>query len=453
MKTRRINPNRFASHLRIAAAVSLVAGSVVCAVLALPLSSNGSSTPGAHTQAASGLQWQALTTTVGGAEVLNTTLTVPHWFGSTLDPNNGITYGYNIVGADPNNCSGAGCDVTVSVDIIPLNVIVDGESFNGTDVLAATLASPIFALNDYGSVPFATALGSFPNDPFLIQGPGGVLSQNDAGNQLQLQDAIMRAEFNQTGSSSYHLRLNPAVHDPITIVVPSGKSFVLPSPNGVLGAAIDYQWWMAQLQTLNGNLAYIDPTHLPLYLTKDVLLTYGKPLNCCIAGFHEADKSRNGNGNQPVQTWAWASYTLPGGFDRPNGGTEWASQDIHIITHEISEWANDPFTVNFVEPWSSVTEPTFFGCQGNLETGDPVVGMGFAMGTNTYFQGPNPDGTQSADGYYHPEDEALFPWFLRLAPNNISEPTQSPSTNIGRYTFMGDLNQFVEFQQPSTGCN
>jgi hypothetical protein len=38
-------------------------------------------------------QLQALTTTVGGASVPPTTRTVPHWFGSTLDPHNGITYG------------------------------------------------------------------------------------------------------------------------------------------------------------------------------------------------------------------------------------------------------------------------------------------------------------------------------------------------------------------------
>jgi hypothetical protein len=93
------------------------------------------------------------------------------------------------------------------------------------------------------------------------------------------------------------------------------------------------------------------------------------------------------------------------------------------------------------------------GCNNILETGDPVNGMGFAMGTNVYFQGPNPDGTQSADGYYHPQYETLFPWFLRLAPNNISEPTQSFSTNIGRYTFTGDLNQLPDVQQPATDCN
>ena len=34
-------------------------------------------------------QLRALTTTVGGAKVLPTTRTVPHWWGSTLDPHNG----------------------------------------------------------------------------------------------------------------------------------------------------------------------------------------------------------------------------------------------------------------------------------------------------------------------------------------------------------------------------
>src|SRR5262249_49122612 len=219
----KLDRTRFPSHLRIATAVSLVAAGVVSAILTLPLSSTGSFAPATPRQVISYGQMQALTTTIGGADVLETTRTVTHWFGSTFDPNNGVTYGYNMVGADPNNCSGADCDVTVTADITPLNIIVDGESFNGTDVLAATLASPVFALNDYGSTAFATVPGAFPDEPFFIRGPGGVLSQNDAGNQLQLQDATMRAQFSKTGSSSYHLRLNPVVHDPITIVVPSGQ--------------------------------------------------------------------------------------------------------------------------------------------------------------------------------------------------------------------------------------
>jgi hypothetical protein len=444
--------------LRITTAASLIAVSVVCAILALPLSATGDPPPGPPV--ISDDQLQALTTTVGGAQVLNTTRTVPHWFGSTLDPHNGVSYGYNMVGADPNNCSGADCDVTVTVDIVPLNVIVEGESFNGTEVVAATLASPVFAFNDYGSTPFATAPGNFPNPPLYIQGPGGVLSQGDAGNQLQLEDATMRAQFNKTGSSSYHLRLNPVVHDAITIVVPSGQGTVIQSPRGVHAGDIKFQWWLTRLQNLDDSLSYIDPTHLPLYLTKDVVLYSGQnPFNCCTVGFHGGTVSShtqngppNGNGNQPVQTFAWASYLLPGVFVRRDGST-WALQDINIVSHEISEWADDPSTNNYVEPWPVVPTLPQYGCGNSLETGDPATFIGFAMGTNIYFQGPNPDGSQTADGYYHPQDEVFLPWFMRLAPNYVSEPTQSPSTNVGRYTLMGDLNQVPGFQQPSTGCN
>jgi len=67
-------------------------------------------------------------------------------------------------------------------------------------------------------------------------------------------------------------------------------------------------------------------------------------------------------------------------------------------------------------------------------------------------RGPNPDGTVSTYGTYHPEDEALLPWFMRTAPNTLSEPTQSVSPNVGRYTFMGDLNPFPGSRQPATGC-
>ena len=52
---------------------------------------------------------------------------------------------------------------------ISFNVVVEGRTFSGEDVLPATLASPLFALNDYGSTPFATAAN-------FTRGPGGALS-------------------------------------------------------------------------------------------------------------------------------------------------------------------------------------------------------------------------------------------------------------------------------------
>ena len=41
---------------------------------------------------------------------------------------------------------------------------------------------------------------------------------------------------------------------------------------------------------------------------------------------------------------------------------------------------------------------------------------------------------------------------MRSAPNTVAEPTQTPSANIGRYTFMGDLNAFPSMRAPATGC-
>jgi hypothetical protein len=393
---------------------------------------------------------KAMFTTMGGADVLPTTRTVAHWWGSSLDPNNGVTYGYNMVGADPNNCSGSGCSVTIETDITPIIVNVGGLTFSGSDVLAATLASPQFANNDYGSTQFATA-----GAPNLPRGPGGVLSQGDAGIPLQLQDATMRAQFNKTGGSNYHLILHPNVLPAVTINVPSNQGTLLQSGRGVIFADINISWWSAQIQNLETTA---DPTHLPVYLTNNVLLHIGKDVfNCCVIGYHGTRAagggggSNNSKGNAVVQTFAWASWVQPGIYARPDGGTDWALQDIHALSHEIAEWADDPFVNNYVEPWLTPTAPQY-GCTGILETGDPVVAIGFAMGTNTFQQGPNPNGSQSADGYYHPEDEVFLPWFIRTAPNTVSEPTQSPSTNIGRYSLMGDLNPFAGFRQPATGC-
>jgi hypothetical protein len=437
-------------------AIHGLAGLTLVSLFAAGLVANGSVAYAATgPQVIDDSQLQATTTTVGGATVLPTTRTIPHWFGRTLDPHNGVTYGYNMVGANPYACSGSACSVTVEADITPIIVNIAGRTYDGTDVVAPTLASPQFALNDYGSTTAATAPGAFPKTPALIRGPGGVLSQRDAGNLLQLEDATMRAQFNQTGSSNYHLILHPNVLPAVTIDVPQNQGTLLVSGRGVVFADVDIGWWSSQIKNLETKA---DPTHLPVYLTKDVMLFVGKSVfNCCVIGYHGTMPtglgagSTNSGGNAVVQTFAWASYVSPGLFSRANGGTDWALQDIHALSHEISEWADDPFVNNTVEPWLTPTAPQY-GCTSLLETGDPVVAIGFAKGTNSYAQGPNPNGSQSADGYYHPEDEVFLPWYMRTAPNTVSEQTQSPSTNLGRYTLMGDLNPFPGFRQAATGC-
>lgn len=428
-----------------------VVSSVIAALSVSPVGAAGS------IQTIDDAQLQAMTSTIGGlggAPALNTSRTVAHWFGQTVDPHNGVTYGYNMVGADPNSCTGSACDVTVEADVQPLIVNTSGLTFDGNEVMAATLASPQFQNNDYGSTPFATSgAGNIP------RGAGGTLSQGDAGIPLQLEDATMRAQFNRTGAGSqYHVRLHANVLPSVTIDVPADKGTLLQSGRGVIFADIDLHWWGTRIQNL---MVKADPTHVPVYTTKDVLLHIGPNIfNCCVIGFHGAGNaatpstsngSGHGNGNQPVQTFIWATYLTPGIYARANGGTAWAVQDIHPLSHEVAEWGDDPFVNNWVEPWLTPTAPQY-GCTSILETGDPVVGIGFAKGTNTFEQGPNPNGSQSADGYWHPEDEVFLPWFMRTSPNGVSEATQTATPNGGRYTFMGTLNRFAGFGVPATGC-
>jgi hypothetical protein len=384
------------------------------------------------------------TTTIGGAKPLPTTKTVTHWFGTALNPGNGVTYGFNMVGADPSLQQ----STTITVDIVPVNVVIGGRTFSGSDVLQPTLASPVFATSDYTSTPLVTnSTDGQTNNGFTTGGP---LSSGNTG--VQLEDATMRSQFNKQ-NTGYHVRLNPVVHAPVTIVVPNGTGTLLQTARGVVAGDVNYTWWGSRIQNLDNSLGYNDPAHLPLYLTNNVMLYTGSnPANCCVIGFHGAGEvvghgsgSGHGNGNQPVQTFAWASYVTPGFF---NPVTAWALQDIHALSHEISEWADDPFVNNTVEPWLTPTAPQY-GCTGVMETGDPVVGIGFAKGTNSFEQGPAPSGTQVADGYYHPEDEVFMPWFMRLSPSP-SQPVQSGTG--GRYTFMGSLNPYRGFKMPATGC-
>jgi len=118
----------------------------------------------------------------------------------------------------------------------------------------------------------------------------------------------MRAQFNKTGSSPFHLILHPNVLPAVTINVPDNQGVLLQSGRGVIFADVDITWWASQIQNLETQA---DPTHLPIYLTNNVLLHIGKNVfNCCVIGFHGTRAagfgggSSNSNGNAKVQTFA-----------------------------------------------------------------------------------------------------------------------------------------------------
>ncbi|HYR93546.1 MAG TPA: hypothetical protein VEP48_05005 [Methylomirabilota bacterium] len=371
-------------------------------------------------------------TSIGGAAPLATDKTVPHWHGQFTDPTNGVTYGYNMVGLEDPRNAGAGT-TTIPVDIIPLRLEFTAEggyALDGANAVSLTMASPVFQDADYTSTAFSS-------------GGAGPLSAGNVG--VQYEDAIMRSQFNKTGTA-YHLKFAaPTVFDAVTLKVPKGKGDAVINRRGVILGLADINWFSTNVQSLMGSL-HTDPTHLPIFLTDNVMLYIGSPAICCVIGYHGAAKATglgygptNGNGNQGVQTFAFAAYSRPGTF---NPASSHFVTDIHALSHEIAEWGDDPFVNNTVNPWLTPTAPQY-GCSGFLETGDPVVGIGFHLPNN-------PDTRPYSDGSWHPEDEVFLPWFARETPNHTSQLTQSGTG--GRYTFMGDLNPYPGFRQAATGC-
>lgn len=132
----------------------------------------------------------------------------------------------------------------------------------------------------------------------------------------------------------------------------------------------------------------------------------------CVLGFHSYDFEPGdpSNGNKEkryvVNYSAWIS---PGLFGS-------AFVDVTALAHEVAETFNDPFVASDgkhnVTPWWLSPNGN---CQDDLEVGDVIEGLPHA----TY--------PIKMNGMtYHPQNEALLPWF----------EFQSPSTAIdGAYSY------------------
>ena len=320
--------------------------------------------------------------TLGSVAVPRTNNTVPHWTSSfTTD---GVTYPFTMVGTNP---ATSNATTVVPTVIIPFKFILpDGSVLDGTTKVHNVLGSPNFR-------NFAYTSGT-----------------------TQFGDAVQRAEFWEHVSSTspgYHVRLGaPTVLPTQTIAIPANQVvFFVGSHSGKLEAFISASWFADKLQNAI-NVLHVPPTTLPIILTYNSFL-YVHDVNvfCCIAGFHGAFASRNGNGNQQVQTFIYAGWGDPGIFRNPS------FQDILALSHEVSEWMNDPFGNNPAPPWQFANGA---GCQANLETGDP-----FEVLTNAAFP-------VTLHGFtYHPQTEALLQWFSREVPSDaISGAYSYPNTAL-----------------------
>lgn len=307
--------------------------------------------------------------------------TIPHWHGSFTYQ--GVQYPYIMAGHNPRR----GGTTWVGTQVIPVNMVLDG--------CVDASGNP---------VTFGIDRGTLEN---TFNGPDFEAANFSTG-YTQYTDADLRAEFNKVMGRNWHTLLGePQILQPVTIEVPSEDSTCLfIPPSGQPFADVDIDYFAGQMETIL-ELESVDPTQLPIVLTKDVTLyENGQIFDCCVIGFHGAGPVLGVVGN-PAQTFAWASW-LSEADDFGRG-----VQDILPMSHEIGEWANDPYTNNIVPPWQN---PDGSGnCGGNLlEVGDPIEIL------------PNPSFPVSVDGYtYHPQTLALLQWFTRETPSSAIDGAYS----------------------------
>ncbi len=256
-------------------------------------------------------------------------------------------YNETFVGNNPNGASS-----TTPSFIIPLKLVVGGKTFstsatqsNGQSALSNTVNSPIFQ---------------------------SVIDFVEAGANLgttQYTDAFQRESFwpTVTGNPGYHVLLGqPTVEPEVTLNVPRGQGHV-GTEFGVQVALVNINYIDSQVQSYLAAHPQITTNSVPVFVAYNTYETSG---GCCIGGYHSA------NGGQSYMVFDYVGKS--GVF----------SQDVSALSHEMSEWLDDPFTTN--------NSPC-----GIYEVGDPLEG-----------EANYGDYAYNVGGFtYHLQDEAQPPYF------------------------------------------
>jgi len=227
----------------------------------------------------------------------------------------------------------------------------------------------------------------------------------------QYGDAIQRAEFfSLVSGTDWHVLIDePEMLKPVVLEVPGFAANIFEVPGGTPFAAIDDEFWQFQLDTIL-QLADVETREFAIILTQDMVIAPKANPNLSFAlGFHEATPVSFNNNVLKVQTFTWGSWISPTAL----GG---AFSDILPLSHETSEFLNDPFLFNPV-PLFQIPGAPAGTCQGNLEVGDPLAGSPFPVTT---------------DGFpFTVQNVALLQWFERKVPSDaIGGAYSYPDTTV-----------------------
>jgi hypothetical protein len=330
------------------------------------------------------------------------TNTIPYW--SDSFSYQGLEFNYQMVGTDPKKGSKTTVIPTV---IIPLRfVFPDGQVFDASTDL----------------VDGQTPVQGIVNSP-IFQNYDFVSGGTHVGN-TQYGDAFQRANFwdsVSTRSPNYHVLLGqPTVLPTQTINVPAGLGSYFTDPvSGQTVPLVDVDFLSSQDVSIL-TAANVSPASLPI-------IVWGSVLTDAAGGYHFRVTIKD-----HLQTYIGTTY-LPQYF---YGGA--GAGDVWVLSHEVAEWMDDPFVINFTPGWDfPFLDPvqrcdSLFLAGDLLEVADPV---------EIFVEASVPLPTGSFT--YHVTEAMFIDFFTRAS--------RSRSVN-GQYSFFEIGTPYGLMTGPSSPC-
>jgi hypothetical protein len=313
----------------------------------------------------------------------------------------------------------------------------DHPESGGTTTFDAPIVPVSLDLLDYdGSVRLINGQRlHYSVQPFVSAVINSPVFQNaeysSSDSPTQFVDAVMRAQFYNAMQPDWHTLLRPSVKTERTLSLPRGTYFFALQDDGSCCAFV-----LVDINLFSDRLFPTTPNdvkspvggaeHEGDITTKDIstflfpntyLYFNGNPNQCCVLGFHTYDFEPGDAANnfrEKRYVLNYSSWISPGLF-----GAEF--EDITALSHEITESIDDPFVgsdgVHGITPWWLSQNGN---CQDDLEPGDVIEGL--------------PDSTiaiKTKGRTYHPQNEALLPWFQFQSPSTAMGGAYSyPNPNI-----------------------
>lgn len=330
-----------------------------------------------------------------------------------IDPegNPRLRWLFTMAGSEP----ASGGSASFSAPIVPVSL--DLLDYDGR--LRVVKGHPLH----YSVQPFVNAVVNSP----VFQNA----DYSSSDTPTQFADAVQRAEFYNQMQSDWHTLLKPGVKAERTLSIPRGAYYFALRSDGACCAfvLVDIKIFSKLLFPANAHdvstpvgaaehAGEITPASISTFLFPNTYLYLdGNPNHCCVLGFHTYDSEPGDASNgfrEKRYVFNFSSWISPGLFAP-------GFEDITALSHEITESLNDPFVggdgVHGITPWWLSQNGN---CQDDMEVGDVIEGL--------------PDATvaiRTNGRIYHPQNEALLPWFESESPSSALGGAYSyPNQNV-----------------------